>query len=421
MSQNFGVRTVALIGLFVIPSVAQAGGFRIEAQGAAALGQGLAFSASAEDATAIYYNPAGLTRLPGTQVALYGEWIGITSHFTNRNATPPFIAAGQTERDDNSPVFPVGLYVTTNPRGDVAFGLGIFSPYGLALDWPPNGNTQFTVTHVRLQTIDVNPVLAVRVSRTLSVAVGLDLVKATADLERMARLSATVAAEFNFHDGDDLGRGVTVAVGGSPNDAWAWGIVYRSQVRLNLRGQAHLDATSITPAIDDEASIALTLPNTVSAGVAYSPIPKWVFAADGVWTDWSSTDQFDLATSNPLLAASPSTKSIRAWRDTWGARFGARYRFDSGWIVRSGYYWNPTPIPGQTLDALLPDANRHEVTMGAGYTWERTRLDLAYSHVFMAKRTTETNVNDSIIAGTSAAGTYRSHIDLIAVTVSYRF
>ena len=413
---------VTLITAMVLPSVVEAGGFRIEAQGAAALGQGLAFSASAEDPTAVYYNPAGLTRLPRTQASLNVDWIGITSHFTNRNATPPFIAAGQTERDDNPPVFPAGLYVTTAPHARVALGLGIFSPYGLALDWPSDGNTRFTVTHVRLQTIDINPVLAVRVSRALSVAVGLDLIKATADLRRVARLGLSTESSFSFDDADDLGQGVTVGVGGNPSDAWAWGVTYRSQVRLNLQGQAHLDATAIpTPAISADASLDLILPNTVSAGVAYAPTPKWGLAADGVWTDWSSTDRFDLAISNPLLAASPSTKSIRAWRDTWGARFGARYRFDSGWVARSGYYWNPTPIPDETLDALLPDANRHEVTVGTGYAWEQTSLDLAYSHIFMAKRTTETNVNDSIVAGTSAAGTYRSHIDLIAVTVSYRF
>jgi long-chain fatty acid transport protein len=228
MRQATWGRAVTLIALVVMPSAVQAGGFRIEAQGAAALGQGLAFSASAEHPTAVYYNPAGLTRLPGTQVALHGEWIGITSHFTNRNPTPPFITAGQTERDDNQPSFPVGFYATTALRADVAFGLGIFSPYGLALDWPPNGNTQFTITHVRLRTIDVNPVLAVRVSRVLSVAIGLDLIKATADLERAARLSATTASPFGLADADDLGRGVTVGLGGNPSDAWAWGVVYRS-------------------------------------------------------------------------------------------------------------------------------------------------------------------------------------------------
>lgn len=416
MRQTIWGHAVTLIVLVVMSSAAYAGGFRIEAQGAAALGQGLAFSASAEDPTAVYYNPAGLTRLPGTQVALNGEWIGITSHFTNRNATPPFIAAGQTERDNNPSSFPVGFYASSALRANVAFGLGIFTPYGLALDWPPNGNTQFTITHVRLQTIDVNPVLAVRVSRGLSVAVGLDLIKATADLERAALLPGPTVSPFSLSDADDVGRGITVALGGTPSDAWAWGVTYRSQVRLNLQGRAHLDATSITPAIEDDASIALTLPNTVSAGVTYSPITRWALAADGVWTDWSSTDRLDLATPNPFLAADPSATSVRAWRDTWGARFGIRYRFDSGWVVRTGYYWNPTPIPGQTLDALLPDANRHEVTVGTGYAWERTRVDLAYAHVFLVDRTTETNVNDP-----SAAGTYRSHIDLVAITVSYRF
>jgi long-subunit fatty acid transport protein len=78
-------------------------------------------------------------------------------------------------------------------------------------------------------------------------------------------------------------------------------------------------------------------------------------------------------------------------------------------------------VPGSTLDALLPDANRHELSVGAGYAWERTRVDLAYAHLFLGDRTTETNVNDSPSTGTSAAGTYHTRLDIVALTLSYHF
>jgi long-chain fatty acid transport protein len=399
---------------------AHAGGFRVEAQGAAALGQGLAFTAAVEDPTAIYYNPAGLTALPGTQVAVFGNWITTSARFTNLNATPPFIAADQREDDQNPSVFPSGLYVTNAIWPRVNFGLGIFAPYGLALDRASNGNTQFTMTHARLQTIDVNPIVALQLHPMLSLAVGLDLIGAVAELDRAVLLPPPAppgtASRFTFRDGTDFAVGSTVSLGGTPLPGWRWGVVYRSAVRLNLDGRAHVDATTITSQIDDDATIALTLPLTLAAGAAYEPTPSWLVTADGVWTDWSSTDRLDLSTSNALLANHPASKSRRAWRDTWGARVGTRYHLGPGWTVRAGYYWNPTPVPGSTLDSLLPDANRHELGVGAGYAWERTRVDLAYSHLFVADRTTETNVNDA-----SAVGIYHTRLDVVALTLSYSF
>src|SRR5687768_6831992 len=164
--------------LLLQPSAVLADGFRNPFQSAAAMGQGNAFTAQADDASAVFYNPAGMTQLPGIQFLGGIEFVNVDTHF--RNST------GATTKNDLGGPFgfppPAQFFITARPRdlgaawlGDLTLGFGLQNLFGFASRYPENGPLRTAITEASLPLLDIKPTLAYRFSEWLALGLGGDI------------------------------------------------------------------------------------------------------------------------------------------------------------------------------------------------------------------------------------------------------
>lgn len=339
---------------------AQASGYHVDEQDSRATGRAGAVVARGENSSAVYYNPAGLAELHGLQMQAGASVVRPSTEFANQ-------ADGVvTEANTASFVLP-HVFASWRASPMVALGLGVYSPYGLALDWPASSPGRATVRQASLQTVFITPAWALNLSRWVpgfSVGAGPDLVPAAVRLVRDIPFGTDVAeAELS---GDAFGVGGHIGVSYQPPalPQWSFGLVYRTPLELEFKGRADFDAPdayrgSLPP--DGDVRTALTLPQMLTAGAAFRPLPGWEIELDGSWRGWSSYDRLDVELPDGQVQS-----SRKDWRNSYTVRLGTEYAFLDRWVVRLGGAWDQTPVPASTLDFQLPDLNRWIASGGVG-------------------------------------------------------
>ncbi len=361
---------------------AAASGFNIDEQSARATGRAGAIVASTRNASAIYYNPAGLGHTQGLSFELGTSVVAPSTSFVSEST------GALTEADTQ--VFPLPhAYASYRANELVVLGIGVNAPYGLALEWPTDSPGRAIVREAELRTFFVMPVIAFDASEVapgLSFGIGPDFVPSSVRLERdilFGEDTATVALGGN-------GFGVGGRAGISyrpPSLPVSFGLTYRSPVQLDFSGDADFDASpeyraSLPP--DGPATTGVRLPASVAAGIALRPVPEWELETDVNWRGWSSYDTLVIE-----LPAGEQSVAERNWDDAITLRIGTEYTFAQRWTARAGFIWDQTPVPDDTLDFQLPDANRIDVTLGFGAKLtDSVYLDVAALHVLSQTRAT---------------------------------
>jgi long-chain fatty acid transport protein len=362
---------------------ARASGYHVDEQDARATGRGGAVVARSDNASAVYYNPAGVATSRGVQLQLGASVVRPTAQFTSAQD------GVVTKADPESFVLPQ-LFASWRASELVAFGFGVYAPFGLALDWPASSPGSSSVRQAELGTVFITGIWALNLGRWvpgLSVAAGPDLVPAKVRLTRDIPFgSDTATAALS---GDAFGLGGRIGVDFRP-PALPWlalGLTLRSPVELLFDGEGDFDAPAayrggLPP--DGEVSTRLTLPPMLMLGVAVQPIPELQLELDGNWRGWSSYDQLDLVLPDGQVQSSRAD-----WKDSFTVRLGAEYTIAERWATRLGVIWDQTPIPANTLNFQLPDANRWDISAGFGAQINSlVRADFGALYVLPRKRLT---------------------------------
>lgn len=373
------------LGLLLAPASARASGFHVDEQDARATGRAGAVTASTNNPSAIYYNSAGIADLEGLHVELGGSLVRPSGEF--RSA----VDGVTTEADTQTFVLPQ-LFASWRATDLLAIGVGAYAPFGLALKWPASSPGRTNVRQADLQTFFITPTVALNLSRGvpgLSFGAGLDLVPASVHLERDI-LFGTDTGSVAL-SGDAFGVGARVGLMYRPPalPEVAIGLSYRSPVVLDFSGQVDFDAgqpyrSALPPDGDTETSV--TLPQMVSVGFQFSPLPELQLELDGNWRGWSSYDRLDIE----LPDGSVDTQA-KDWNDSLTLRLGGEYTIQERWSVRAGAIWDEAPVPAERLDFQVPDADRVDFSLGFGARiTEQLRVDLAALYVLPQKRSTAT-------------------------------
>jgi long-chain fatty acid transport protein len=328
---------------------------------------GGAFSAKADDPTAIFYNAAGIATQRGLHVYVGGALI-LGQPSLEGTSTFPL-----AERNAKFLAQPIGnIYVSYATRRRFAVGIGVFSNYGLKVDW--SGDTpfagRFLGTYASLQTVTINPTIAWQPVRWMALGVGLDLVPASVELQRSVPLVQDEAM-LRFR-GNDLGVGANVGVlffgpvlHKRTLPLFTLGVHYRSAFNLDFDDGA---LTTMAPRElsgvlhDARASARLPMPDQLSSGFGIRPIDKLFIQLQFDWVRWSRLQELRLEVrDNPAQAI----VLPQDWHSGYTLRLGGeltcgRYRPRLG----VGYDWSP--VPASTLNPLIPDANRVFVSAGLG-------------------------------------------------------
>lgn len=421
------MRRTALLALviFLTGTTAFAGGFQVAAQGARAMGMGLAYTAVADDASAIFYNPAGLALRgdddPRAEILLGGMVA------TNLEGT--FESAVGVEEQRRSLSALPQAYASWR-HGRLALGVGAYTPFGLPMRWedPDTFSGRFVSQTALLRTIDINPTIAWQVTPNLAVGAGWNYVSSKVQLERNSRGPAgTPLASFEVahtrlssEQLDNSGSGWNAGVLWRTSIA-TFGASYRSGIEVDHEGIA--DTTQIltgNPAIDNavravlpgrqDARVSIDYPSSLNFGVAFD-FGATTLAFDADRTNWSSFEELDV-----FLGGVRQIHRDANWEDAWAWRAGIERQNCIGAVTcRAGYYRDETPQPLFDVGPVLPDADRQGFAIGVGIPLGgRLALELANIFILFDERTTSAGNHDALF------GTYETRANEFAFNLRWR-
>jgi long-chain fatty acid transport protein len=388
-----------------------ASGFGIFTQGADALGQANAVTAHADGPSAVFFNPALLTELPGTQVE-----IGTTAVLPSRDFKS---ISGDTSDNADTAYFPSTFYLTHQFNNCFSAGLGVNNPFGLGTVWESDWPGRFIATKSRITTFNINPSVACRISPHISLGAGLDILLLDAKLKNKIDGGpfGEIGQEFA---GDGEGVGFNIGLLVNLTEALFFGAGYRSEIKVDIDGRAKFDIpgsaeplASLFPNTGGQTSI--TLPQQVTAGLAYRISPAWVVEAGLRWEGWSSFQQLKI-TLDEEVGGETTSVAPRNWHDTWAYNIGTKYRLNDQLAVMAGYLYGQNPIPDSTFEPAIPDSDTHLFTAGAEVAFDNLKLALAYGFQLQEDRDKTTNLYGSI-----ADGKYENYLHLVGVSLTCVF
>jgi long-chain fatty acid transport protein len=368
------------------PSLTWAGSFRLFDHSASATGQASAFTAQADDASAGYYNPAGMTQLRGVQLSAGTTLIGGSLSF--QNGTGP-----TTQGDFRGSVAlppPSNLYVTANLKDlgigsseGTTVGLAVFSPFGTLTRWPDSGPFATATTKAAFELIDIRPSIAFRPLPDVAIGLGADIYTFSGafgegQVERQFRwpgglgIPAGAGMELN---GRDTAAGFNVSLlytplrNGDGRPLVNVGLIYRSQATLHLDGQLRAGGSYLA-----DARTTFVIPQVLTGGIALWPIRdhdhEWKLELDIDYTGWKSVRNLDTTLSNGLTIATPAN-----WMSGYTVMIGTEYKWLKpqllhDWTIawRAGYWHSQKAIPDQTFNPAIPDGDQHALSTGIGFT-----------------------------------------------------
>lgn len=392
--------------------IVNAAGYAVFTQGASALAQGNAVTAHSDSPNAVFYNPALINKLDGTQVDV-GSTVIFSSH--DFQSSQP----GGSSTSNHTTFFPSTIYATHKFSDTMSAGFGVFSPFGLGTEWDDNWEGRFLATKSKLKSFDINPVVSYRIIPSLALAVGLDVILVDATLERRLPpnafgLGAPATETRVKFKGDGTGVGFNVGVAYDLNKEISLGASYRSEIKVDMNGDSST-TPSFSP-LDSRGKTSIRLPRQLTAGVAYQVSAPLIVEAGIRWEGWSSFKELQLALDNQT----PIPPTQRDWHDTFGLNIGGKYRWNDSVSLMAGYVFGNDAVPDSTFDPSIPDADTHVFCIGTDLRFQQFLIAVSYAYQLYEDRTKNNSVNP-LLPPNYADGRYKSDAHLVALGVGYKF
>ena len=423
-------RTLLTIGCLAISGSAFASGFSIFEQGAKASAMAGAFVATADDPSAIFYNPAGIAQQREMAVLAGATFINFSNEFTG---DPDSIyTSGAEGKYDRHTFVPPNAYAIIPIGENLTFGLGGFAAWGLRTDWQDPWVGRFISRDADLKTMSVQPTIAWQTSDgRFAVGGGVEYRRARVILSQnlplpfpnpfTGRITDIGNARLASDYGDDIGWNLGVLFKAS--DRLRFGASYRSDMDIDLEGRAdftqistgntQLDAVvAQTFPDDDSISTTLPFPAVAAVGVAFSPTDRVDVELDVTHMTWSRFQALDVEFDNQ-----PNLDFVREqnWEDSSAFRLGTNIEATPEWDVRFGVVYDQNPQPVEAVSPLLPDADRIGATFGAGWHHGPWVVDGAAFVLHFKDRSTEGRNPEGF------DGTYETDAVLWSINFGYRF
>lgn len=372
---------------------------RIAYMDAFATARGNAFTATADNASAVFYNGAGLTQLEGTQI--HGSLYAVSLDYSADTAF------GKDNMDDDFQVVPSAFVSHNLKDSPLAFGFGAYSPFALGSDWesdaalaldprvPYEADLVYTKYHA---------VVAWQVTDTLSVSAGASY--DDTDVEIKAN-----ALKF---DADDDSIGFSVSALWQPSEKHSFGLNYQAKTEITYDGDTTLYlAGPYSGKYKTEAD--LTFPESIVFGYSYRPNEQWNIEFNIDWTNWDRVDDLTIEGLPSYLGPAPSYDLD--WESAFIWELGVTRYFENGWNVSAGYTYVENAVPDQGFLPIVPDSDRHFFAAGVGRDYGNFYWQATYQYTYASDR----GVSRDDDLGTTINGDYDLDSQALAFSLGYRF
>jgi len=442
MARRHSMKLIPALTLVIFSSAASASGFQLLEQSASGIGNAFAgAAATAENASTIYFNPAGMTQLKEREVSGGLSAIGPSFRFHDQGSnTGALNGTGNGGDAGGWEAVPNG-YASWALNKDLYVGLGIGAPFGLKTEYENPWVGAAQSTRFMVKTININPSIAYRVNENLSLGFGLNWQRLNAEYKRQVAV-------------DTIPLTAMTSTLKLKDDAWGWnagalfsispatrvGVSYRSAIKYNATGT--IDVTGGTSGANQsgssDAKASLKLPDTFSLAVSHQLEDKWRVLGDLTWTGWSSLPKVDILRASDTALYIPASHVGQPagataqtldtdFRDTWRLSAGAEYQYNDDWKLKVGVAYDQTPVKrAATRLVSLPDNDRVWLSLGAQWKPSNTStLDFGMSYIHV--RDSKIN-NDQTAAATGSSlsrgtvtGEYSGNIWLFGAQYSMSF
>lgn len=406
-----------------------ASGFALNEQSISGMGTGFAGrSSAADDASTVFGNPAGMSRLKRQQVT--GGMAAIDASTDLRNTSG---SRQGTNKGDMVPLtaVPMGFYV--KPINDQwAFGLGVYAPFGLVTDYESSFQGRNFGSKSEVKVVTFQPTVSYAFNDKVSIGFGPTINRISGVLE------SALTTPFSPNDGkvkikgDDVGYGYNIGVLVQATDTTRVGLTYHSKVKYKLEG--HTDVTAgagtnpgILKSNRYDASLKIDTPESYDLSVTQELNDAWKLYAGATWTRWSRLKDITVnnegvtAATGGALAPTLKLGSIQEeqnWHDTWAYAIGTSYQLNKQWVLRTGLTFDQAPTNNTDRSPRIPTGDRTIFSLGAGWSpTEDLTIDVAYSYLKEEK----VNVNRSNALGQTYNAQYDNSANGFGVGATYRF
>lgn len=344
-------------------AVSYAGGYRVSLQGQKALAMGHTGVAVISSSESVFFNPASLVYLEDR----LNITAGVSGVFSNISYQD--IETGANAKSDSSMGTPLYLYASYKATDWLAFGIGVYTPYGSEVKYEDDWAGSHLVNRIELQAIYIQPTVSFKVNEMLSFGGGP--IYATGSVNFNRNLNRTLT--------DLDGNRTNVTVDASGISSWGWvastlfsptenfriGATYRSQIDMDADdGTAKFENvpnSPLTPFQDTSIKAGLPMPAEMTVGLSYEFRDKWLFAFDYNRNFWDAYKSLDIDFTDPNI---PDSKNARNYKNSSIYRFGMQYDATQMFTLRAGYYFDESPVQEGYFAPETPRNDSNNFTAG---------------------------------------------------------
>jgi long-chain fatty acid transport protein len=410
-----------------------ASGFALNEQSISGMGTGFAGrSSSADDASIVYGNPAGMSRLKRQQVT-----VGVAAIDAKTDISDTSGRSSGTNKGDMVPftAVPMGFYV--NPVDEHwAFGLGVYAPYGLVTDYESSFQGRNFGSKSIVKVVTFQPTVSYAFNDKVSIGFGPTINRISGALESTLNLSGVTAPITGRGagdgrvqvKGDDVGYGFNAGILVQATDTTSVGLTYHSKVTYKLEGHTEINPGSgVPPALLSagryDAKLNLDTPESVDFSVTQVMNDAWKVYAGATWTRWSRLEDITVKNSGvsggalaPRLFGTITEE--QNWHDTWAYALGTSYQLNKQWVLRTGLTFDQSPTNNDNRSPRIPTGDRTIFSLGAGYSpTEDITIDVAYSYL----KEEDVKVRNASALGQTYNAKYENSANGFGLGLTYRF
>ena len=442
-------------------------GFQLNEQSASSIGN--AFGAGAaftDDASAMWWNPAALSKFSKGQVVGVINIITPSIKFQNDGSLPaanqPLGGEGGNAGDYN---FVPNLYLSVPINPQWAFGLGVNVPFGLTTEYDDGWLGRYQALKSEIKTLNINPALSWQVTPQLAIGAGVNYQRVDATLTNNVNYSGallTAAAGAGIAPGSPTFNAIAGLTGGldskatitADDDAWGWNVglawddtpqlrvaaAYRSEIKYNASGNLDFANPNVTVPPGTPAAVAgaiallsagvnskalydrgvtadITLPQIANFSFLWQMNPQWQIMGDVQWTGWSSIPELKFVPTDGSTLPAVTLN----WKDTYKYSGGASYRYNEQWKWRFGVAFDQTPVNSTNTTVRLPDSDRWWLAGGFEYKWTpNLKFDAGFAYIIGDN--TNFNQNQGSTAGNALVnGTFKASTTILSMQGTYTF
>lgn len=436
MQKKFAARLMPAAIALAFSGGAFASGFQLIEQNASGIGNAYAGSAAvAENASTIFFNPAGMTQLQAREFSAGVSAVTTSFKFSDQGSAVGALAGTGTGGDGGGTGYIPNGYVSLAVAKDLYLGLGIGAPFGLSTEYDRRWVGAAQSQKFDIKTMNLNPSIAYRINENVSVGFGLNWQKLDAEYQRLAGITA--------------GTSLITATLKLEDDAWGWnagalfklspttkiGVSYRSAIKYEATGTSSLqsDGSGLgngTLAVlnglgaSSNVKASIKVPDTFIFSVSQVLNDSLEMLGDISWTGWSSIPLVNIIRTSGVANGAVAQVLDTNFRDTWRVAGGMKYKLNDAWKLKFGVAYDQTPVQSETTRLVsLPDNDRTWLSVGAEWKLDKqSRLDLGFAYLFVK----DANINNNQTTGQTVprgvvVGTYKDSAWILGAQYSQAF